>query len=463
MNLLSELQKSALTTSGEFIETEEALNWIKHQNEQVNVQIEKTSIHRIKDWTFDNEFGILKHKSGGFFSIEGITVQTNKGPINEWDQPIINQPEIGYLGFLVRKIKGILHFLVQAKIEPGNINHVQLSPTIQATKSNYTLKHKGKKPKYLEYFVNAKGKNILLDQLQSEQGARFLKKRNRNIIVLLEEDIEVYDNFLWLSLGQIKQLMLADNVVNMDTRTVISGIPLFNNKSKIHNDLTTPKALIFSNLSKNNSDFALNDFSSILSFITTQKCKYELKVTYKSLKQLNSWNVGELEIHHANHLYFSVIGANIFINNREVHNWSQPLIKPKQKGLCAFIIKIINGTPHFLVQSKLECGNFDTIELAPTVQCLTGDYTKANSDSVPYLNYILNAEKDNVILDVMQSEEGGRFYQEENRNIIIIVDDNFSEEVHEDFIWMTISQVQILIQFNNFFNIQARSLISHLV
>ena len=51
-----------------------------------------------------------------------------------WDQPIIDQPEIGFLGILCKEIKGSLHFLLQAKIEPGNKNFVQLSPTLQATR-----------------------------------------------------------------------------------------------------------------------------------------------------------------------------------------------------------------------------------------------------------------------------------------------------------------------------------------
>lgn len=465
MNLLNELITSAYALDGEYVKTNEALNWIKFQNEQVSVQVQINSIHNIRDWSFDESMGSISHKSGSFFSIEGINIKTNKGPVFEWDQPIINQPEIGYLGFLVKKINGILHFLVQAKIEPGNINHVQLSPTIQATKSNYTLKHKGRSPKYLEYFINATGKNILLDQLQSEQGARFLRKRNRNIIVLLEKDVEVYENFIWLSLGQIKMLMLNDNTVNMDTRTVISGIPLFDEKFYLNDRLkeVNHSNFFFSKISKEVSNFKMNDFSAILSFITKQKCKYELIVKNKALVDLRNWKIGEDEIHHEDNLYFSVIGADIIIDNREVHSWSQPLIAPKQKGLCAFIIKVINGVPHLLVQSKLECGNFDIIELAPTVQCLTGDYKKAKSNSVPYLEVVLRAQKENILLDVMQSEEGGRFYKEENRNIIICVDNSFSEEVAEDYIWMTIPQIQLLIQFNNYFNIQARSLISHLI
>jgi oxidase EvaA len=168
----------------------------------------------------------LAHISGKFYSIDGIRVETNYGIKSSWEQPIINQPEIGFLGILTQMKNGILHFLLQAKIEPGNINLVQLSPTLQATKSNYSRVHKGSTPAYLEYFNGEKKVQVLVDQLQSEQGARFLKKRNRNIIVEIPEDerIEVLDNFIWVTLKQIKELMINNNLVNMDTRTVISSI-----------------------------------------------------------------------------------------------------------------------------------------------------------------------------------------------------------------------------------------------
>ena len=139
-------------------------------------------------WYVDHD-GSLKHNSGRFFTIQGIHVETDYGHTHAWDQPIINQPEIGYLGILTKVIDGTLYFLMQAKIEPGNVNCVQISPTLQATKSNYTQVHKGKKPAYLDYFVNVKPDHVLLDQLQSEQGARFLRKRNRNIIILVDEEI----------------------------------------------------------------------------------------------------------------------------------------------------------------------------------------------------------------------------------------------------------------------------------
>ena len=130
---------------------------------------------------------ICKKTPGKFFSIEGVDINTNFGVKANWQQPIIHQPEIGILGIITKKINGVLHFLLQAKIEPGNINFVQLSPTLQATKSNYSQVHGGNKPAYLEYFTGSLNVKtvVLIDQLQSEQGARFLMKRKNYKVTFL--------------------------------------------------------------------------------------------------------------------------------------------------------------------------------------------------------------------------------------------------------------------------------------
>ncbi|MDD2198937.1 MAG: NDP-hexose 2,3-dehydratase family protein, partial [Bacteroidales bacterium] len=175
--------KSALTEENPYISTKEVEQWLQIRNNEVEVKVKKIKFSELGAWNFDNEQNMLRHKTGRFFTIEGIEVKTNWGVKSTWTQPIINQPEIGYLGIITKEINGILYFLLQAKIEPGNINYVQLSPTLQATKSNYSQIHGGKAPLYLEYFKDRENVSILLDQLQSEQGARFLQKRKRNIII----------------------------------------------------------------------------------------------------------------------------------------------------------------------------------------------------------------------------------------------------------------------------------------
>lgn len=452
--------RSLLTNSNPFNSTEEIRQWIERRNREVEVKVEKIPFAEMKKW-HSEEDGSIRHDSGRFFSIVGIDVQTDYGRNHHWRQPIILQPEVGYLGILTKEIDGVLYCLMQAKIEPGNVNCVQISPTLQATKSNYSRIHEGKLPNYLEYFVNAKPENIILDQLQSEQGARFLRKRNRNIIIKVDEDVPVLEDFRWMTLGQIKELMHYDNMVNMDTRTVLSGLKI--------SDYITPldglrgmsqfgKDMILSSTTNHTYVSTRNH----LSWLTNLKARYDLIVNLCPIKDIPDWKKTESEIVREDQRFFKIIGVNVTISNREVSSWCQPLVQPMQQGICAFIIRKINGVYHFLVQAKLECGNFDVLELAPTVQCLTGNIPTDINHQPEFYHYLMNAKKEQIIFDTLQSEEGGRFYKEQNRNMIVEVDDDFPLEVPERYTWMTLRQIYKFLRFNNYLNIQARSLISAL-
>lgn len=454
---------------GSFISTDSILAWMKQQNDEVVSNIKQIPLNELKGWSYRDDR--IRHNSGKFFSIDGIRINTNYRDIPEWDQPIINQPEIGFLGFIVKKFNGVMHFLMQAKIEPGNLNIVQLSPTLQATRSNYTRVHGGKSPTYLEYFNGEKDVTVLVDQLQSEQGARFLHKRNRNIIVEVDEseEFEVKPGFIWVSLGQIKELLRYPNIVNMDSRTVISCIKFgsysehslklleaVKNMSGI--DSTKPDSFLYSVLSADNH---LHDLQDIIQWITSLKFKYELAVHHIGISSLNHWEFDGNTIHHEEGKYFDVIGCRVEIGNREVVSWDQPMVRSAQEGLMGFIVKKINGIYHFLVQAKLESGNFDVVELAPTVQCLTGNYRKGKNEyTIPYLEQVLNAPKERIWYSSYQSEEGGRFFQEQNLNTIVEVGEEFPIEVDENYCWMTLNQMLSFVTYNNYLNIAARSLLS---
>ena len=457
--------KSILTLESKFHTIESVRKWLLERNQAITVNVARIPFKEMDHWLFDKDLGVLRHETGKFFTIEGINVKTNWGKVPEWDQPIINQPEVGYLGIITKEIDGILYFLLQAKIEPGNVNNVQLSPTLQATKSNYTQVHRGKKPRYLEYFQNVTPDQILIDQLQSEQGARFLRKRNRNMIIKIKEEVAVHEDFIWLTLGQIKELIKSDNLVNMDTRTVISGIP-FGEFDEGTLDLLYAlsyegkhKDFEFEMLKSSvNLSLSLFSFDEILNWMSAIKCHYELIITSKSIFNTNGWHVTDSEIVEEKERFFKVIAARVEISNREVTSWTQPLIEPMQHGLIAFITKKINGVNHILIQAKLEPGNFDILEMAPTVQCITGSYK--NSQDVPFLDYVLNIRKDQIRHDSLQSEEGGRFFREQNRSLIIEAGDDFPDEVPANFKWVSLGQLTIFLKFNNYLNIQSRSLIS---
>ena len=250
----------------------------------------------------------------------------------------------------------------------------------------------------------------------------------------------------------------------MDTRTVLSG--LSNNLQEFTQHIDFESLSVFGRSllkSSQKNHGILNSLFEVSSFITNLKFQYELITRNCNLLDLGEWIYDEQKIYHRDNKFFEVIGVNVSIENREVTNWTQPMIRPCNPGICAFILKEIDGIIYILVQSKIECGNLDIIELAPTVQCITGDY-KDPSYEVPYLDYLLNSDNGKIVLfDNYLSEEGGRFYHDVNRNIVVLANDDFDQILPERYIWLTLNQVQSLLRFNNIFNIQARSLISTFV
>ncbi len=464
-NLQFKILESTVESGSQFNNLVDILSWITEIRNSVNCKITRCKFTEMQMWHLDLGKNI-RHDSGKFFSIEGIKVNKNIGEnIISWDQPIINQPEIGILGIVCKEINGILHFLLQAKIEPGNVNVVQLSPTVQATRSNYTKVHKGNSPHYLEYFLDIDKYEIIVDQLQSEQGARFLKKRNRNIIIKLNDNdnLKLESNFCWLTLKQIYELIKIDNLINMDTRTVLSCINFIIQEELELSDLLSRtssnwnKHVLNSLLFNSSSKYS---FVEIFSWVTRLKSESFISIKNTNISDLDQWVINDYEIEHVEKRFFKVIAVNALIENREVSTWFQPLIEQRQSGLTGFVVKNFNGILHFLVQARVEAGNLDILELAPTVQCITGNYLKPDWE-IPYLEYFVNqGDPNKIVYSTVQSEEGGRFYHDQNKNIIILLDDEENIVENKNYKWMSLLQIKHFIQFNNYFNIEARSLLS---
>lgn len=435
----------------------ELLAWITELNATTKVNIEKISLEDSDFWSYDTEKGVICNKNNSFFQIAGIQKKLNDEVILE--QPIIIQDEIGYLGIICKKENGTVYYLMQAKIEPGNINKVQISPTIQATKSNFTQKHGGKKPAYLEYFIHAERYNILVDQIQSEQSSRFLKKRNRNIIIQIDEDIEVLPNFRWMTLDQIKYLMSIDNLVNMDTRTVLSCLPLFEKKFS-HDFLAVSEKsftdhALFQSIMGAAEEFVL---PQIFHYINNYKMFDETQLYQVPLYDLKHWHMEKQEYICEFPYSFKVVFCDIEIEGREVRRWTQPLFEATGIATFGLFTCVDQGVRKFLVHAKPEAGCFDKLELAPSVQWEYIRSEKNNSIDDLFEKHI--KEKQGIIFDTLLSEEGGRFYCEQNRNLVIETSKAEIGDLPEGYFWSDFRTLNILTQINNCLNIQLRNLLA---
>lgn len=96
--------------------TDGLLDWVRERNQSVAVEIHKSELKSGGLWFYDREYGCIRNQNDSFFHYHRFFKKFADG--TEINQPIILQNEIGYLGIICREFDGVMHFLMQAKIEP---------------------------------------------------------------------------------------------------------------------------------------------------------------------------------------------------------------------------------------------------------------------------------------------------------------------------------------------------------
>nr|Q9ZA32.1 RecName: Full=dTDP-4-dehydro-6-deoxy-alpha-D-glucopyranose 2,3-dehydratase; AltName: Full=2,3-dehydratase; AltName: Full=Gra-orf27 protein [Streptomyces violaceoruber]CAA09648.1 putative dTDP-4-keto-6-deoxyglucose-3,5-epimerase [Streptomyces violaceoruber] len=420
--------------------------WFAERGAAHRYRITRTPLHDLEGWYTDPASGDVRHRSGRFFSIEGLRYGRQEPDGPAWTQPIIRQPETGVLGVLIKWFDGVPHLLMQAKMEPGNINTLQVSPTVQATFSNYTRVHHGSPVRYIDHFLTpGAGDRVHYDALQSEQGSWFLGKRNRNIVVETTGEIPVHEDFCWVPRPVMAELLRVDNLVNMDSRTVLAGLPDDPGEGSV------PRRAV---------EKPLHDTAALLHWFTGAKVRHRPERTTIPLSRVGGWRRDDDrgEIVHETGRYFRIIGVDVEADSREVTSWSQPMLAPVGRGVVAFVSKEIHGERHLLVQARAEAGTFDAVELGPTVQCNPGNLPDG-APRPPYLDTVLTARPEQVLFDTVHSEEGGRFYHAENRYLVLDGDD-VPVDVPEDYTWMTVRQLTRAGRIGNLVDVEARTLLA---
>lgn len=214
-----------------FNSLDEVKNWFYQKKRSAKMVVKEKPLSELEGWDFANGLGAIVHSSRDFFTVKGIEVHTDSRESGSaWDQPIIEQVGLdgGILGIIRKRFFGIPHYLCEAKEEPGNYGSVQISPSLQATFANINQSHGGRKPYFVDVFMNARNNlnsRILFDAWLAEDGGRLYRKRNRGMLVEVSDDVELpNESFIWLSLFQIKSLLAEDSMVNPHVRGILAHV-----------------------------------------------------------------------------------------------------------------------------------------------------------------------------------------------------------------------------------------------
>ena len=342
-------------------------NNFNQKNAENNFKVDEVGLSKLKDWYFD-ESGNFVHKTGRFFKV----VKVKNKLVNSG---ILLQKEIGTLGVVSCVYDDVLYILVQFKKEPGNIVSAQLSPTLQATLSNQNKVHGGSAPKYLELFQNLDKKEILFNAQLPEQGNRYWRKFNNNIVIL-KDYFEEDENYFWMTLGQVYEFKKFDNSINSCLRSVLSLITEDVKDRQINTKLSSKI--------RNFKDKAEID-NSVIEFYS----KKDDELIFKS-----------------NNDRFHIKGISISIQDREVNSWDQPIIyDPYIKEYI--ILSIVNEKERkYLLKEYYEPGYEIGFNFGPTA--ISKSDTSDNSLKEIKRLFDKNANL-KLIHSIEMSEEGGRF------------------------------------------------------
>lgn len=437
------------------------MTWLSERRQTCSMTFRSIELAESKEWRLDG--GKLKHTTGGFFSVGGITAEASDMRFGKVVQPIIFQPEIGILGFIVRETIAGSHeyeWLLQAKAEPGNQDRVQLAPTVQATHSNYTRLHGGAKTHYLSYFTGAREAKTFSDSLQSEQGTRFAGKFNCNMVRCVDERVDYKSEmFRWTSRAELKQALLEDYAVNTDARSVI---------------VSAPWALVaaegpFFGADRPGSFRALcrTSYCADLDPTFTEKTANSLedartllglKVELCALEALPHWTCDAEGIEGAApSAEFSVKYYAVDAPERETPAWDQPLLQSQRVGEIMLIAQVRDGVLRVFLGFSREVGLTGGVELGPSYQ----------SESKFVGKQRIKAYLDEAALDpeitTMQSDEGGRFMASRARYSVYLLPNGVEIVSNDTGLWATLAELEVLCRMPKMLTNEARSCISLLL
>ena len=398
--------------------------------------LERVSLPEAKGWRLDE--GILKHETGGFFSVVGA----NFGPAD--DRVFLYQPQSAVAGLLAGFFEGETHLLLQARAEPGTQGSAQYAPTMQSTLANYLGMHGGKPAAYADQFIrhHPSLQRIVHESEQLDLGERYLCKTKRSTVLECAPDIALEDGFIWVGESLLCDAVTRPYFLNTDLRAMLGVLP-WTSRPGSHNGIAPRSPLVRESLARPLAPARIGALASALS-------GHPAASSFKPLQELDNWDItAQGFVERERRQGFAIEFFYCEAKGREVRSWCQPLLNSRGSGYAALYCRSVDGALEVLVRTGRESGLKTGHALLPTVLLYpdnTGPVTPAPGK---------------VLVSTMESDEGGRFLSDTSRYEIVLVPPDFGcGEAHH---WISVAELKWFLAHSNLCSIQLRGLASMLL
>tara|TARA_B100000767_G_scaffold268136_2_gene287928 strand:- start:5119 stop:5832 length:714 start_codon:yes stop_codon:yes gene_type:complete len=196
---------------------------------------------------------------------------------------------------------------------------------------------------------------------------------------------------------------------------------------------------------------------NILKWRNKLKNKYKIKSNLINIKDCADWNFDKNNnLQHRSGQFFKVKGVKVSnASNREVKNWSQPILTQLHGGFLAFICRETkNKGIEFLLEAKTEPGDNGDLKLCPSFQATQSNLNRAHGGNITkFADIVMNLKGSELIYKCRHCEEGARFWMKSNMNIIVkLKNPNDNRIKGENYMWVNLHQIKKLSLKNNIVN-----------
>jgi oxidase EvaA len=196
-----------------------AMTWITDQKEIFTLDVRRISLLEMDDWVSDG--GSIRHRDGSYFRILGLSVQAASREVGRWTQPMLEPVPGNLVAFICQERCGVLQFLVQAMVQPGSTDRLELAATIQLAPGYNQVA--GELPPLAEY-LESPASLVRSKSVQSEDGGRFYRADTTHLVIEVPEThrIDAPDNYRWMTLGLLSRLTHSGYYVNVEARSLMA-------------------------------------------------------------------------------------------------------------------------------------------------------------------------------------------------------------------------------------------------
>lgn len=437
--------------------------WLDERRAHSELTVRQIPIGECHHWSFVN--GALRHATGKFFSVVGIHCHGGPAHLQGLALPMIDQPEVGILGFVVRRSDVGWEWLLQAKTEPGNVLGTQIGPSVQATRSNYLQVHGGQPTQMIELFTAGTGtRRQVTDVEQSEQGDRFLGKYNRNAVVEVGHNFQApaHRTWRWFDAKAVRQALIEDFTFNTDARSVLCctdwSLLCAPGESVPFGRWLSRGGFGEQLLASSQVEGSASGHGRALALLDSARTTSTLRIERVPLQALEGWRCSDWTIECERPEIDPVIWTfQVHSADREVQDWCQPLLTNRTEGRAVLACSQRGGNLQFFIPPRQEPGFVERVQFGPSL--LTG-LGHANAepllDAVDHPDAILH-------LSVRQSDEGGRFKDSVARYQIIEIPPQAAQNLDTAGAWVSLSALRSMAAARGLLSNELRSCISLLL